>query len=255
VTSTTEGLWTFDRPPVGLTPAAAYWGERGRGLMPLRLSDDGPPSELRTRFVEAPFGRALQFDGDYEPPQFSPEYWQGVGMDNVTRSRSPMTIELWARPRLDRGYPGFALSNLNDCPSGFQSGESTAGWGVGFSDSGNGDVFPFAVVPGPPNERRDRYLVFSEGFVVPSETWVHVAFVFQAGERGDTVAAYLNGTFAGQYDIPPLSPMDAYRLELGLRRSCWSELFKGELDGVRILNVALTPEQLALRPDYPTPQN
>jgi len=255
VTSTTEGLWTFDRPPVGLTPAAAYWGERGRGLMPLRLSEDGPPSESRTRFVEAPFGRALQFDGDYDPPEPYSAYWQGVGMDNFVRSRAPMTVEVWARPRLEPGYSGFAVSNLNDCPSGFQSGESTAGWGVGFTDSGNGDVFPFAVVPGPPNERRDRYLVFNQGFSLPPEDWVYVAFVFEAGMRGESVTAYLNGMPAGQFDIPPLSSMDVYALELGLRVGCWSELFKGDLDGVRILNVALTPEQLALRPDYPTPQN
>jgi hypothetical protein len=87
------------------------------------------------------------------------------------------------------------------------------------------------------------------------EDWVYVAFVFEAGMRGESVTAYLNGMPAGQFDIPPLSSMDVYALELGLRVGCWSELFKGELDGVRILNVALTPEQLALRPDYPTPQN
>jgi hypothetical protein len=242
LTSTTAGLWDFALDFVGVRGG-------GRGQFSVYQDINGEssgPSPGVVNFVDSPFDDAARFPGDYD-------LWQGVGLDGVVRSEFPMTVEAWVRPGFGNGRAGFVASTLNDCPSGFRRGDSTAGWAVGLETDNQLNAFPSITTPGIVGED-EQYYLFDDGPAIQNDTWAYVVVVFEEVEGVGVASAWVDGLLAGRIEGIDLGSEDnARRMHIGLRPGCYLDLYDGDLEALRVLNVALTADQIAAAPLFPPP--
>ena len=80
-----------------------------------------------------------------------------------------------------------------------------------------------------------------EGGPIALDTWVHVACVADDG----TLTAYADGASVAETAIAPLSPIEMDQpLALGNDMPSFADPLYGDLDRVRVWDVALTPAQI-----------
>ncbi|WP_082331992.1 LamG-like jellyroll fold domain-containing protein [Mangrovimonas xylaniphaga] len=83
--------------------------------------------------------------------------------------------------------------------------------------------------------------VSTEADTVPLDTWVHVAFV----KNGTTGYLYINGDEMGSASVTALNtPSTGDNLKIGERVTGGSILFQGNIDEVRIWNIARTQAEI-----------
>jgi hypothetical protein len=242
LTSPTAGLWDLALDFVGLRG-----GGRGQfGFYVDNVGESSGPSPGVVNFVDSPFDNAARFPGN-------DDLWQGAGMDGVVRSELPMTVEAWVRPDFGNSGAGFIASTLNDCPSGFRRGDSTAGWAVGVESDNQLNSFPTITTPGVDGSG-DQYYVFDDGPAIQNDAWAHIVVVFEEIDDVGVASAWVDGLPAGRIEGIDVGIEDNARwMHIGLRPGCYSDLYDGDIEALRVLNVALTAEQIAAAPLFPPP--
>jgi hypothetical protein len=164
-----------------------------------------------------------------------------------------MTVEAWVRPDFGNGSAGFVASTLNDCPSGFRRGESTAGWAVGLETDHQLNAFPSITTPSVAGEG-DQYYLFDDGLAIQHDAWAYVVVVFEEVAGIGVASAWVDGLPAGRIEGIDLGSEDRARwMSIGLRPGCYADLYDGDLEALRVLNVALSGDQIAAAPIFPPP--
>jgi hypothetical protein len=87
------------------------------------------------------------------------------------------------------------------------------------------------------------YSLFYSNYTIPTNTWIHVATVFNGSQK----LIYINGELdkSQSYSTPLLVTTEPFVLgDRGVIPSGAGNYFKGKLDDIRIYNTALTAEQI-----------
>lgn len=187
---------------------------------------DGPADGLRgsnTRCVLGRAGRALYFDGQ-------------VGAEVTVPARASfaikrVTVAAWVRPSHASDTAIIGRWFVHDQ------------WALGFDSIEQKIMFSIAV-PSPTSEWGDPFRV---GMPALDDTWVHVAASFD----GTFLRIYENGHLAGETKIAdaPRDLQDTTKpLAMGYVPKdppSTDPRFRGDLDDVRVYDIALTPIQIA----------
>ena len=231
VTLETTALWAF---------LNAYSAEGG-GNRHINEGMDDNLGQGAIRYIPSPFDTAISFFG-------SNDLWQGASVPSAVRNTAPMSIELWVRlPENSAG--GAVLSNIDDC----RFSDVTAGWQVGFEAQPN----PRAFIPSlefwdgvDPAIGGATFVSFEDGIVLAPSVWHHVAYVFEgAGQVAERVFVWADGIPMGEVLMMNFGPRNgAAWLHLGTRANCVVEAIKADVDAIRILNRALTLDELMAAP-------
>lgn len=166
-------------------------------------------------YAAAQSGNALDFNG-------STDYVE-VPYD-AALNPSEFTIEAWARVEGGNGYFRSVITSRNGSPeSGFiiyaTSGNFWSFW------TGNGS--PWYNLNGP---------------AITLNAWTHVAATYSAG----TMEFFINGSSVGTLPAPnfAVNPNRPLRIGAGVTENPINYFFNGQIDEVRVWNVARTEAQI-----------
>ena len=158
--------------------------------------------------------RSLYFDGVND--------YVNVGIKPSLKVITNLTLEAWINPQQDSrtrmivGREGEYLLSI----------------------SGADNIIHYAVANSNPG-----WTWVSTGYSVKSNQWSHVAFSFDNGQ----IKTYVNGQLIYTYDgVGTIGDVDTNQNELriGNRQSYNTELFKGQIDEVRVWNVTRNQAQI-----------
>ena len=151
-------------------------------------------------------GTALNFEGAEN------EY---VNLDGVSANTTTLTLMAWVKPTgTQNQYTGIIFSNADQTGLNFYSGNQ-----LGFHWNGS-EWF------------------WASGLVVPAGEWSHVAMV----ANGTNVVLYVNGVAAPRNFT--LTATNFTNVQLGTYKGWSDRNYRGLLEDVRILNTALTQQQI-----------
>jgi hypothetical protein len=164
-----------------------------------------------TRTTTGKFGRALSFDGVNDvvtiPDSASLDLTKG------------MTLEAWVNPTATSGFRTAIFK------------ENLAAGRPAYSLYGsNGSARPTAEIGA-------TTLAGSQS--IPTNTWSHIAATFD----GANVRVYRNGTLVGTRALSGSLAQTGNPLKIG-GNGIWSEWFRGQIDEVRVWNVARSATQI-----------
>lgn len=221
--------------PVLPMPYAAFPFNEGNGTLTVFDSTtngrDGTVSGNGTRSENGVSGKALVFDGtdDY------------VTVPGSVSSNRSFTVSTWVKfdSSVVNPYYTTLVSNNNGAwaKKGWQIKVSRP---VGTSDFSVG--FYFLSSDGEPTaQNKNTYAVVWLSQKVPAEKWAHVAFVVDW--EHNVLTGYLNGVQAGSASLPSGITADT-TLATRLGGSTGDQHLKGQLDDVRIYDVALNSDEV-----------
>ena len=228
ITLDTAGLWSFE---------GNYSGHGGGGRA-LRMDPGDGLAPGTVTYVDSPFDRAASFLG-------SDDLWQGASVTSSVRNTGPMSIEAWVRlPATCTG--GTVVSTLDEC----RADHVTSGWQVGIArqDDPLGFLLTLQLWDGvDPGSGGLLRFVFDQGIILTPEQWHHIAVVFEGpGQEPARVWGWADGFLLGELPRPHLGALDGGAwLHFGTWANCYQLALEMELDAVRILNRALTLDELS----------
>jgi chitodextrinase len=196
---------------------AAYSFDQGAGQSVADDSGTGNGGTISgaTWTTAGKTGGALSFDG---------------AGDQVTVPDSPsldlttaMTLEAWIRPSSTTGWQTVVTKET--------SGNLVYGL---FSSSDTTMPASIVTIGGSPLQTIAR-----NSSVVAANTWTHLAATYD----GTTLRLFIGGTQVGSASVVGQMAASTAPLRIG-GNSVWPEWFAGQIDDLRIYNVALTPAQI-----------
>ncbi len=185
--------------------------EPGEHILYMRAQDEFDNWSIvayDTVMVEQGSYYALRFDGEND-------YLEAA---DVSFPEDELTIEAWINPTELSGYQEIAYWYGDAASVQFRVNPDGS---ILYGESGNGWSF-----------------VTSEPNIIPTNEWTHVALT----KEGDLCNIYANGIQVGfyQFDNNPV----CHTLQIGGRGNNMDRFFNGDIDEVRIWNVARTQEEI-----------
>ncbi|MEU7894219.1 LamG-like jellyroll fold domain-containing protein [Nonomuraea sp. NPDC049152] len=211
--------WSFttastSTPVEGLV--AAYGMEEGTGTSVGDASGLGNTGEARdTTWVAGKHGQALAFNGSSS--------WITVADAPSLRLNTGMTLSAWVKPATLSSWRTVILKEL---PS-----SNNASYGL-YASNGIGNPSGWLY--------RGSVGAISATSPLPLDTWSHVAVTYD----GTTARLYVDGNPAAE--TPMVGSLDESDgpLDIG-GNGVWGEFFQGEIDEVRIYNIAQNSQQIS----------
>jgi hypothetical protein len=196
-------------------PVAAYGFDEGAGTTGTDASGNGNTLTLGTGVTWATAGRnggALSFAGTGDAV---------VNDSPSLRLTTGMTVESWVRPTGGSGWRTVALKERAGGLSYALYAGSTGGGPAGYVNTGGADVEDAATG------------------ALALNAWTHLAVTYD----GAALGIHVNGALQKSVPVTGSLVSATGALHIG-GNSIWGERFTGQLDDLRVYNLALTPAQI-----------